>query len=232
RIAPIATTDNHFVWVSLSIDGCSLGGGPDLIIDDGGDATLLIQEGVKAEEQLAKTEKVPDPNSTDYIDQKAYDYLIQRNPNSWSRAFFEIDKRCATFDNGLSKSFNRAILGPRHKPIVTMLEEIRLYIMQRLVSMNKIAFNLEDNITPSIRKRLELLKEKQREWIVEAPYNQYYHEILIPHIHFQPTQQSGFWVVDTTVTTADIKEAPAMETSDTTEVSKEAQAMETSDRIN
>ncbi|GKC70399.1 agenet domain-containing protein [Tanacetum coccineum] len=100
------------------------------------------------------------------LDEGAYDYLIQRNPNSWSRAFFEMDKRCAAFENGISESFNRAILEPRHKPIITMLEEIRLYIMQRLVAMNKIATNLEDTITPSIRKRLELLKEKQREWLV------------------------------------------------------------------
>ncbi|GJY64969.1 agenet domain-containing protein [Tanacetum coccineum] len=42
----------------------------------------------------------------------------------------------------------------------------RLYVMQRLVAMNKLAFNLEDRITPSVRKRLEILKEKQREWIV------------------------------------------------------------------
>ncbi|GKD35162.1 hypothetical protein Tco_1250671 [Tanacetum coccineum] len=96
------------------------------------------------------------------LDEGAYDYLIQRNPNSWSRVFFEMDKRCAAFENGISESFNRAILEPRHKPIITMLEEIRLYIMQRLVAMNKIATNLEDTITPSIRKRLELLKEKQR----------------------------------------------------------------------
>jgi len=40
------------------------GGGPDLIVDDGGDATLLIHEGVKAEEEFAKTGKVPDPEST------------------------------------------------------------------------------------------------------------------------------------------------------------------------
>ncbi|GJR89729.1 hypothetical protein Tco_1245773 [Tanacetum coccineum] len=52
------------------------------------------------------------------------------------------------------------------KPIITKLEEIRLYIMQRLVAMNKLAFSLEDTITPSIRKRLEILKEKQREWVV------------------------------------------------------------------
>nr|GEW30511.1 leucine-rich repeat-containing protein [Tanacetum cinerariifolium] len=38
--------------------------------------------------------------------------------------------------------------------------------MQRLVAMNKIAFILEDRITPSIMKRLELLKEKQRDWVV------------------------------------------------------------------
>ncbi|GKD90203.1 zinc finger, PMZ-type containing protein [Tanacetum coccineum] len=95
------------------------------------------------------------------IDQKAYEWLIERNPNSWLKAFLEMDRRCSTFENGISRSFNRAIMGPRHKPIITMLEEIRLYIMQRLVAMNKLAFSLEDNITPSIRKRLGLLKEKQ-----------------------------------------------------------------------
>ncbi|GKE42946.1 hypothetical protein Tco_1470230, partial [Tanacetum coccineum] len=65
--------------------------------------------------------------------------------------------RCAIFENGISKSFNRAIFSPRHKLIITMLEEIRLYIMKILVIMNKIAFSLEERITPSIRKR---------EWIV------------------------------------------------------------------
>ncbi|XP_027167275.1 adenosylhomocysteinase [Coffea eugenioides] len=40
-------------------------GGPDLIVDDGGDATLLIHEGVKAEEEYEKTGKLPDPSSTE-----------------------------------------------------------------------------------------------------------------------------------------------------------------------
>ncbi|KAL8231677.1 hypothetical protein R6Q57_001455 [Mikania cordata] len=40
-------------------------GGPDLIVDDGGDATLLIHEGVKAEEEFEKTGKLSDPASTD-----------------------------------------------------------------------------------------------------------------------------------------------------------------------
>ncbi|GJX38358.1 calcium/proton exchanger [Tanacetum coccineum] len=100
------------------------------------------------------------------LDDFAYGYLIERNPNSWSKPFFEMDRRCAAFENGISESFNRAILLPRHKPIITMLEEIRIYIMQRLVAMNKLALNLEDTITPSIRKQLEILKVKQRDWLV------------------------------------------------------------------
>ncbi|KAL8243250.1 hypothetical protein R6Q59_009508 [Mikania micrantha] len=40
-------------------------GGLDLIVDKGGDATLLIHEGVKAEEEFEKTGKLPDPASTD-----------------------------------------------------------------------------------------------------------------------------------------------------------------------
>lgn len=41
------------------------GEGPDLLVDDGGDATLLIHEGVKAEALFAKDGTVPNPDSTD-----------------------------------------------------------------------------------------------------------------------------------------------------------------------
>ncbi|GJX21073.1 hypothetical protein Tco_0223750 [Tanacetum coccineum] len=148
------------------------------------------------------------------LDEGAYDYLIQRNPNSWSMAFFEMDRRCAAFENEISKSFNRAILIPRHKPIITMLEEIRLYIMQRLAAMNKVAFSLEDRITPSIRKRLEILKEKQREWTV---FPSGFQELEIR----KGDHSLEFWVKDTTdVTFEDIGEAPAMTISETTDVAK------------
>jgi len=40
-------------------------GCPNLIVDDGGDATLLIHEGVKAEKVFKETGKVPDPSSTE-----------------------------------------------------------------------------------------------------------------------------------------------------------------------
>lgn len=39
--------------------------GPNIIVDDGGDATLLIHEGVKAEKEFEKNGTIPDPKSTD-----------------------------------------------------------------------------------------------------------------------------------------------------------------------
>ncbi|GJT32521.1 hypothetical protein Tco_0922940 [Tanacetum coccineum] len=100
------------------------------------------------------------------IQPEAHDYLVQRNPNSWCRAFFDPNSKCPAFENGIAESFNRAILVQRTKPIITMLEDVRLYIMQRLVHMNNKSMQLEDRIAPSIRKRLEILKEQQRLWTV------------------------------------------------------------------
>ncbi|GJW18453.1 hypothetical protein Tco_0025889 [Tanacetum coccineum] len=76
------------------------------------------------------------------------------------KAFFRQESKCPNIENGICESFNRAILVQRTKPIITMLEDIRLYIMQRLVAMNRVARTWEHSITSSIRKRLELLKEK------------------------------------------------------------------------
>merc|ERR1719409_2098932 len=53
-------TLNALIWPD---DG--KGEGPDLIVDDGGDMTLLIHEGVKAEAAFAETGAKPDPSSAD-----------------------------------------------------------------------------------------------------------------------------------------------------------------------
>lgn len=44
------------------------GGGPDLVVDDGGDMTLLIHEGVRAEEAYEKTGELPNTESTDSVE--------------------------------------------------------------------------------------------------------------------------------------------------------------------
>nr|GEX23002.1 hypothetical protein [Tanacetum cinerariifolium] len=66
-----------------------------------------------------------------YINLEAYEYLVARNLNSWCRDFFNLNVKCAAFENGISESYHTAILLQRSKPIITMLEDIRTYIMQR-----------------------------------------------------------------------------------------------------
>nr|GEX16065.1 hypothetical protein [Tanacetum cinerariifolium] len=77
-----------------------------------------------------------------------------------------LESNCFNFENGIYESFNMEIFVQRTKLIIIMLEDIRLYLMQRLVSMNRIARTWEDTITPSIRKRIELHNEEQRFWMV------------------------------------------------------------------
>ena len=45
----------------------------------------------------------------------AYDYLMETNPKSWSRAFFQEGKMCDAVENGLSESFNSVIRDARKK---------------------------------------------------------------------------------------------------------------------
>merc|ERR1712124_87740 len=52
-------------------DGC------DLLVDDGGDATLLIHKGKEFEEKFAKDGSLPDPNSTDNAEFKCILELLQ-----------------------------------------------------------------------------------------------------------------------------------------------------------
>nr|GEV73171.1 hypothetical protein [Tanacetum cinerariifolium] len=97
------------------------------------------------------------------LDEKAHEWLVERNPNSWCRAYFEKDRCSAAFENGILKSFNSRIVGARGKPIITMLEEIKVFNMQRMFCMNKLAFNNKDSITPSVRRQMEYNKRIQRE---------------------------------------------------------------------
>ncbi|KAG2494843.1 hypothetical protein HYH03_007083 [Edaphochlamys debaryana] len=74
-------TEQALTWA-----GCD---GPDLLVDDGGDATLLIHEGLKAEAAFAKDGTLPDPASTDNAEFKIVLGLIrdtiQKDPTKWTR---------------------------------------------------------------------------------------------------------------------------------------------------
>ncbi|GKE21408.1 hypothetical protein Tco_1432920 [Tanacetum coccineum] len=95
------------------------------------------------------------------LDEKAHEWLVERNPNSRCMAYFEMDRCSAAFENEISESFNLRILQARGKPIIIMLKGIMVYLMQRMWCMNKLAFDNKDSITPSVRRQMEYNKKIQ-----------------------------------------------------------------------
>jgi adenosylhomocysteinase len=94
-----ARTANVFAWKGETLEEywwCTYqaliwpgADGPNLIVDDGGDATLLVHEGVKAEAEFAANGKLPDPASTQDPEFKIVLRLLvttlKLNPNLWTK---------------------------------------------------------------------------------------------------------------------------------------------------
>jgi len=107
------------------------GDGPDMIVDDGGDMTLLIHEGVKAEEAYEKDGTLPDPDSTTNGEFKIVLAVLKRelpaHPNRWR----QVAKRFI----GVSEETTTGV----H----------RLYIMAQKNELLFRAINVNDSVTKS-----------------------------------------------------------------------------------
>ncbi|KAK4839268.1 hypothetical protein QYF36_020561 [Acer negundo] len=69
-------------------DGC-----PDLILDDGGDLSLLIHEGKKAEEIYEENGKLPDPSSTDNAEFKVVLSIIRDGLKSDPKRYHKLKEK-------------------------------------------------------------------------------------------------------------------------------------------
>ncbi|BBG93750.1 hypothetical protein Prudu_001853 [Prunus dulcis] len=69
--------------------------------------------------------------------QAAYKWLQERPAAHWSRSHFSTVPKCDILLNNLCECFNAAILEARDKPIVTLLERIRTYLMLRMARLRE-----------------------------------------------------------------------------------------------
>ena len=105
--------------------------GPYVIVDDGGDATMLIHEGVKAENAYEKDGTLPDPESTDNPEFKVVLHIlrekVQDDGNFW--------RGMAPYIKGVSEETTTGV----H----------RLYQMQERGELLFPAINVNDSVTKS-----------------------------------------------------------------------------------
>ena len=91
----------------------------------------------------------------------AYAHLMSKEPESWCRAFMRTGFSCEAVENGISECFNSIIVEARRKPLITMLEEIRIYIMDRFGHMNE-QCKKWNNFCPAVIKKMKLFGKNMR----------------------------------------------------------------------
>ncbi|XP_022634759.1 uncharacterized protein LOC111241397 [Vigna radiata var. radiata] len=99
------------------------------------------------------------------VNEEAYKYLIGIPPRFWSRSRFTAQASCDSLDNNISECFNSVLIHARGKPIITLLEDIRLYLMKRWATNRMKVASMDFNVCPKIKKRLTKECQLSRYWI-------------------------------------------------------------------
>lgn len=94
-------------------------------------------------------------------DLAAYDWLRERPPMNWARSHFSTWPKCDMLLNNLYATFNNVILKTRDKPIITMLEIIRVIMMKRIHTQRDKVMRSNGEICPFVQKILENNKKKR-----------------------------------------------------------------------
>ncbi|KAL8510024.1 hypothetical protein ACS0TY_017017 [Phlomoides rotata] len=91
----------------------------------------------------------------------AWEWFSNKPPEQWSKAYFSDNSKCDMLLNNVCESFNSNILLARDKAVITMLEWIREYLMQRLQKNRDIALvKWRGQLCPRIQKIIEINTEK------------------------------------------------------------------------
>ncbi|RYR28220.1 hypothetical protein Ahy_B01g052341 [Arachis hypogaea] len=99
------------------------------------------------------------------VDQGAYNLLMEIPAKYWSKSIFNYFSRVNTLVNNMCECFNSVIVEAREKPIVSMLEDIRVYLMNMWVDNRHSIVTYAGEILPKINKNIETEFDKGGEWL-------------------------------------------------------------------
>lgn len=107
-------------------------------------------------------------NTVRDLSEDAFKYLMEHEnakPEYWCRAFFYASSTCANVDDNMCETFNGYILKARKKPLISMLEDIRVSLILRIIKQRKEMLKRpRDPLYPRIRDKLEENKKTYRCW--------------------------------------------------------------------
>src|ERR1051325_12036163 len=85
-------------------------------------------------------------NQIKEVSPDAFDWLNVIPKKKWCKHVFPLYSKCDILMNNLSESFNLTILMQRDKPIITMFEWIRNYLMGRFATLRDKVDNYKGEI--------------------------------------------------------------------------------------
>ncbi|KAK4859051.1 hypothetical protein QYF36_025992 [Acer negundo] len=141
---------------------CGFGSGSD---NDDGPEDLGSLDGSNGEEDAeVPVRKFIRRRFTHYIEslriesEATYQWLVDKDPLHWPRAFFKDNTLYDMLYNNMCESFNSVILQARDKHAVTHMEMIRIYFMKRLVTKRAAVQKWHQQIDPKVIKFVERIK--------------------------------------------------------------------------
>ncbi|XP_050238220.1 uncharacterized protein LOC126687706 [Mercurialis annua] len=93
--------------------------------------------------------------------------MLSYSKELWIRVFFDTDTKCDIVENNMCETFNGWILQARHLTVITMLEEIRVKIMNRIRVMREFAETWITDISPMAQKKLDENKLRACDCMIE-----------------------------------------------------------------
>ncbi|KAK8609691.1 hypothetical protein V6N13_093107 [Hibiscus sabdariffa] len=98
------------------------------------------------------------------LDEKVAAELFGKQEKKWTKAFQGLHATSDIVDNNMCEAFNSSIIEARYKSIITMLEEIRVKIMTRIVEKRHFINTWKYNYGPLIKKKFDVIKKDSVAW--------------------------------------------------------------------
>ncbi|KAG8365070.1 hypothetical protein BUALT_Bualt18G0065900 [Buddleja alternifolia] len=96
------------------------------------------------------------------IDEGAHMWMANVFPRRWSRSHFRTSPKCGILLNNMCESFNSAILEAKSKPLLAMMESLRIYLMKKMQSKRNAMSRWNVQICPKILAKMDKLKDNTR----------------------------------------------------------------------
>lgn len=93
--------------------------------------------------------------------------MNELNASCWTKSAYDVSSQCDLQVNNMCEAFNKFILELRDKPIINLMEGIKVYLMQRIVSQMEKMLRYNGPICPKIQEIYEKIKREAGGWTPE-----------------------------------------------------------------